>query len=680
MKKFFFLKWLRNISIARKLYFTVGIMGLLIATELGTMTFAIKTLSSVRAYVGAEGLWSKAEKDAAYTLQKYGRSHNENDYLEYLNFLKVSLGDSKYRMELMKKHPDLHIAREGLLEGRVHPDDIDGAIKLFTRFSNIYYIHKAIVIWAKGDSLMSQLIATGEELHKEITATNSSPERITAILNKIDPINDNLTKLEDEFSYTLGAGSRWLASLILKLLLGIVLTVEICGLSLTIIVSRGIAKGLNEIILSADKIAAGNFRNRAKVFSEDEIGILARSFNDMAEKLERNINALIRSEDNLKISKNFAEQSLSVKEHFLANMSHEIRTPMNAVMGFTTLLEHSNLDERQHEIVHAMKISGQTLMTIINDILDYSKIESGRMVIEQIPFSVRKIFESLQVLLQQKATEKKLTLIFDVDKEIPETLIGDPTRLMQILLNLSDNAVKFTEKGSVEISVTGQNSDDNTVTLQFQVKDTGEGIPEDKFPEIFERFTQVSAETTRKHGGTGLGLSIVKSLVELQNGTISVTSEPGEGSVFSFILTYPKAKPEQEISSLPLKQPPAEHERQLHILLAEDNKINQMLVLHVLKKYGISCDVADNGKIATEKMKEKKYDLILMDIQMPEMDGYDATRIIRNEFKSNIPIVALTAHAMNEEREKCLKLGMNDFISKPFDQKHLYDTIIGLCS
>ncbi|MCD6010899.1 MAG: luxQ 1 [Flavipsychrobacter sp.] len=658
-------------------------MALLIAMELGTLMFSIKTLSSVRALVGAEGLWSKAQKNAAFFLQKYGRTRNTADYNEYHNCLKVPLGDSKTRRELAKPDPDMSIARQGFLEGRVHPDDIDGAIKLFRRFHKIYYINKAIGTWTKGDSLMAEFMAIGDELHNEIISPNSSDEKISQILSKVDNINDELTLLEDEFSFTLGEGSRWLTGLILKLLLGLVLTVEICGLSITILVSRGISKGLNNIITTADKIGAGDFSSRAQVYSRDEIGILASAFNDMAEKLQQDINAITHAEEKQKASKEIAEKSLAVKGNFLANMSHEIRTPMNAVIGFTKLMEGTKLDEHQQEIIHAIKVSSQSLMTLINDILDYSRLESGKIVLERIPFSIKDTVESLKVLLQQKAEEKKLALWLNVDANIPEKVIGDPARLMQILLNLSDNAIKFTEKGSVAISVSRlDSSDDDLISLEFKVKDTGKGIPEDKFAEIFERFTQVSAETTRKHGGTGLGLSIVKGLLELQNGTLSLQSKEGDGTLFTFNINYGKASTVIAITDAQKQTPHPREDKDapLNILVVEDNPINQMLAMHVLKKYKLNADLAENGEMAVAKMKEKHFDLILMDIQMPIMDGYEATRIIRNELKSNIPIIALTAHAMSEEKEKCLGMGMNDFISKPFDQKHLYDTIIRLCN
>ncbi len=687
MKRLNVVKWLKDVSISRKLYFTVGIMATLIIIELVTLSFAIKTLSSVRALVGAEGLWSKAQKDAAYSLGKYGRSHDEDDYLEFRKFLKVPMGDHITRMELLKPNPNMDVARQGFLEGRFHPDDIDGAINVLTRFHNISYIQKAVAAWSSADTLMLEFAALGDELHREITSPTSSPEKIKELLRRMDPMNDRFTRAEDEFSYSLGDGSRWLEHLILKLLLGLVLTVEISGLTLTIVVSRNISRGLNEILGTSAKIASGDLTARARAFSHDEIGRLAVSFNDMTATLQEYIDALKKSEEDLKVSTKLAEQSAVVKENFLANMSHEIRTPMNAVIGFTDILEHSNLDEEQKQVVEYLKISGKNLLAIINDILDYSKIESGMIVIEQIPFSIYTVFDSLKVMLAQKVEGKHLHLELRADKAIPQNVIGDPTRLMQILLNLADNAVKFTEKGSVGIYADVVSTTRDSVTISFQVKDSGEGIPEDKFSVIFERFTQAHADTTRKHGGTGLGLSIVKSLVALQNGQLSLKSEKDIGSIFSFTLTYKKVpqdiKDVQEEAAIaaPVQQPQPEtkEEKKLPLVLyAEDNLLNQVLVTKAMKPYGITVEMADNGAIAVEKLRQKHYDLVLMDIAMPKMDGHEATRLIRNELKSNVPIIALTAHAMNEEREKCFQSGMNDFVSKPFDAKDLYARIMAL--
>jgi CheY-like chemotaxis protein/anti-sigma regulatory factor (Ser/Thr protein kinase) len=304
------------------------------------------------------------------------------------------------------------------------------------------------------------------------------------------------------------------------------------------------------------------------------------------------------------------------------------------------------------------------------------------VIIEETPFNIRNIFESLNLLVKRKAEEKKLQLEYNTGSNIPASLIGDPTRLIQILLNLTDNAIKFTEKGTVTVTANLKQETADTATIEFEVRDTGRGIPADKQSAVFERFIQASSKTTRLHGGTGLGLSIVKSLVELQHGTIVLKSEVGKGSAFTFTISYKKGSeqqpaPQPSETSKPMND--SERAHPLQILLAEDNKMNQSLVKYVLGKYGIETDVAGDGETATDKMRLKKYDLVLMDIQMPLMDGYEATKIIREELHSNVPIIALTAHAMNDEKERCFNLGMNDYISKPFDPAELYQKISALC-
>ncbi|MFL5747135.1 MAG: PAS domain S-box protein [Niastella sp.] len=293
-------KWFRNVSIAKKLYFTVGIMATLIAIELGALIFSINTLSAVRAYVSGEGLWSKAQKDAMYQLLRYSRTHNETDYQKFKEFMKVSGGDHKTLIELNKANPDMVIAREGFIEGRNHKDDVDGMIKLFSRFNRVYYINKAIKAWASADLSVTEFIPIGEQLHKEINAPNPSPEKINAIVQTIDPLNARLTVLEDEFSYTLGEGSRWLENLVLRLLFLIALSVEITGLTLAIIVSRNIQKGLNEILQSAKAVAKNDFTRKAKAFSKDEIGILANNFNTMAEELHRSMHDIEQAQQKFK--------------------------------------------------------------------------------------------------------------------------------------------------------------------------------------------------------------------------------------------------------------------------------------------------------------------------------------------------------------------------------------------
>ena len=307
MANFSFFKWFKDVSIAKKLYSVVGIMAVLIAVELGTLYFAVNTLSSVRAFVGAEGLWSKSQKDATYHLRKYYRNHKVEDEQAFYNFMKVPLGDHKTLLELLKKNPDLAVARQGLIEGGNHPDDIDGMIKLFRRFNNISYIHKSINIWSEADSVIANIIPIAEKLHSEINSSSPSQNKLDESINEIDLINQKLTILENDFSYTLGEGARWLENIILKLLLAIALTVEFSGLILTYFVVRGITKGLKEITSASKRIAKRDFSVKAQVFSNDEIGVLANSFNDMTSELSKNIQKRIESEEKLNDAQRLAK-------------------------------------------------------------------------------------------------------------------------------------------------------------------------------------------------------------------------------------------------------------------------------------------------------------------------------------------------------------------------------------
>jgi PAS domain S-box-containing protein len=371
-----------------------------------------------------------------------------------------------------------------------------------------------------------------------------------------------------------------------------------------------------------------------------------------------------------------AENAVRSKQQFLSNMSHEIRTPMNAIIGFTKVLLKTELTAKQKEYLTAIKMSGDALIVLINDILDLAKVDAGKMIFEQIAFKMATSVSAMLHVFEIKIQEKNLKLIKKYDNRIPKVVVGDPVRLHQIILNLVSNAVKFTTEGEITISVQLLNEDEEKVVIEFTITDTGIGIPENRIEHIFENFQQASSDTARLYGGTGLGLAIAKQLVETQGGTITVKSKLGEGSTFSFILPFlkTKAEAESETETLELYQ----EVKDIKVLVVEDIPLNQLLMKTLLDDFGFEHDIAGTGKTAIEKLKNKSYDIILMDLQMPEMNGFEAARFIRNQMNSQIPIIALTADVTTADLEKCKAVGMNDYISKPVDERLLYDKIVDL--
>ncbi len=406
------------------------------------------------------------------------------------------------------------------------------------------------------------------------------------------------------------------------------------------------------------------------------------SFTDVNEQ-KKAADELLKAKELAELSAKTAEHAVISKQQFLSNMSHEIRTPLNSIIGFTKVLFRTPLTGKQREYLNAIKISGDVMTVLINDILDLAKVDAGKMTFEKIPFKLTDSVSSMLDLFEIKLQEKNIALVKQFDPLIPEVVSGDPLRLHQVILNLMSNAVKFTGKGKITIGVQMLKEDEEKVEIRFSIADTGMGIPEDKLSLIFDNFQQAYTDSSRMIGGTGLGLTIVKKLIEAQGGTISVKSKLNAGSVFSFILSFQKTneKPvtvtdEEFVAETAIKN--------IKVLIAEDVPLNQLLMKTLLDDFGFKQDIVDNGKLAIEKLAAAaktpgdNYDIILMDLQMPEMNGFEATKYIRNQLHLDIPIIALTADVNQEDIQKCKASGMNDYISKPVDEKLLFGKIINL--
>ncbi len=664
------LKFWKDLSVAKKLYSVVGVMALLVALELLTLLFAMNTLSTLRAFVGGEGTWSKAQKNSIHSLHLYIFTQDEKYWTEFQNYLSVIMGDRKARHELMKPNHDLQIAYQGFREGGVAESDIPGSAKLMLRFHDAPYMRDAIRYWTEADVKIDEMIRRAEIIHKQIQSGKVPTEEIQYFINDTNSLNREITVLSDDFSKVLGEGSRWLEQLLMVTLFFAVLTVECTGLMLTVAFNRNLSRSLAEINQAAKNLGEGNLSGSlpVPVRSNDELGQLATTLNKMTMDLEKNIGQRMR-----------AENASQVKSLFLANMSHEIRTPLGVIIGLTEIIKDPTLSEAERlNYIRIIESTGKNLTRIINDILDITKVESGHLQIQSNEFDLESLLSEVSSMMKIKADKHGNRFEVIKETELPSEIFTDRSRLQQILINLVNNAIKFTHEGLIQVRYGKTGS-----FIYFDIVDSGIGIPEESKKDLFQTFSQIDSSSTRKYEGTGLGLVLSKRIAQSLDGdVVLLSSSAGKGSVFR--VTIPAATLDSNIAKS--DRPAQKSVRQSglqsdknqltgkKVLIVDDSGDNRLLIDLYLKKKGVLSEFADNGASAVEKAMANQYDLVLMDMQMPIMDGYTATKTLRDKGFLK-PIIALTAHAMSEDRNRCLAAGCNDYLTKPIESGKLYATV-----
>jgi hypothetical protein len=655
------MKFWKNLSVAKKLYVVVGIMAILIATELFTLLFAMDTLSAVRSFVGGESLWSKAQKNAIYSLHRYVTTEDPVHFETFQEALEVSAGDRKARQELLKENGDERIIMDGFVQGQNHPDDVKRLVRLIHRFHSNRYVAKALDLWAQADVQFELLAKEANNIHRIISSRDPSKAEIETSLARVDRLNLQLTELEKDFSQILGEGSRWMERALMYLLVLAVLTVEATGLTLAFTFSRNLNRSLTELSLTAQEVGRGNFTHMAPVRSSDELGQLAEAINKMTKDLRTSIGQRVR-----------AENANQVKTLFLANMSHEIRTPLGVILGLVDILKDPNLPWKEHtKYIETIEKTGNSLNRIINDILDISKVETGHLEIEKTNFGLDEFLHDIQTTMKVKANKNHNEIRLVKQGELPEKVATDRIRLRQILVNLINNALKFTQNGSVVITYGAKDHQ-----IYFQIADTGAGISPENQEKLFNSYFR-GDENLSSIEGTGLGLVLSKRLAQALGGDVVLRSSvPGQGSVFVATIKNETIEESKKINeAVPMQTAQASNILNgKKVLVVEDVIDNQMLTKLYLARKGMKVQFANNGAEGVQKALAEEFDLILMDMQMPVMDGYTATRTLRDQGYQR-PIIALTAHAMKEDRERCLQAGCDDYLTKPLDSNALYGAI-----
>jgi signal transduction histidine kinase len=651
-------RWFRNVPIAKKLYFTIGTMAMLIGVELFVLFLSLHTLSSLRAYVGGEGLWSKAQKDAVFHLYRYGVSRDDRDYESFEHFMRVPIGDAKARQGLLTN--DRKMAAAGFLEGRNHPKDIDGMIRLFGDFSNVPYIRKAITVWGDAQPIIMQLLPVAEQMRQEINSPNPSQDTINRLLGSIDTINRKLTAFEDEFSFTLGEGSRWLEGLVLKVLFATALTVEITGLLLALSVTRGIQKGLADVIRAADAFSAGDLRTRARVLSRDEIGVVANAFNAMADSQQSRVREL--AELNRHLRREVAERDGAKEELLIAfarleathrelkfqvaerlrteemlrrsekmkalgqltgGIAHDFNNLLGVIIGCTEFLMDAVQDEpEQAGLAREILESALNGSLLTRRLLAVGRNQPLRPQCIDLDALVQ---DHLQMLRRTLGEAIRIEAVLWVNVWLTS---ADPSQIGDVLLNLALNARDAMPRGgNLTLETANVHLDAHSATaygelapgdyVVLTVADTGIGMSKDVVRQAIEPFFSTKPPST----GSGLGLSMAYGFAKQSGGHLDIESEIGAGTKVRLYL--PRARQDTAaVGHAPRVAAPDPHGTEA-ILVVDDNTTLMEMARRHLAALGYTVASATSGPPALDILRSGRVDLLFTDIVMPEgMSGY----------------------------------------------------------